>query len=216
MVEERRVGRDGQQQRQQLAHPVADRDRAVGPAHPHVHVGAPGVVALGDPAEFMPEPTVVRGIDDPLVEVAGPGVGSHRPQRQTHRADQLEQAARGAGAGLRSPRRSSRARPERISISEAISSPAADSASSVVGLAGGIDLLKAVLELQRSRIEDRELLLEPDREVGRGLESLANEVEVERQRIRRGRSRARRAGRRRGWRCGPSPPAAPEAAARSS
>ena len=48
----------------------------------------------------------------------------------------------------------------------------------LVLLAGGVDVLEAVLQLQRGRVEDRELLLEPDREVGGGLESLADEVEV--------------------------------------
>ena len=43
----------------------------------------------------------------------------------------------------------------------------------LVGLAGGVDVLEAVLELERLRVDDRELLLEADREVGRGLESLA-------------------------------------------
>ena len=36
-------------------------------------------------------------------------------------------------------------------------------------------------QLQRRRVEDRELLLEPDREIGRGLEPLASAVEIERQ-----------------------------------
>ena len=45
--------------------------------------------------------------------------------------------------------------------------------------AGRVDVLVAVLQLQRGRVEDRELLLEADREVGRGLESLASEVEIE-------------------------------------
>src|SRR6185312_13239899 len=75
-------------------------------------------------------------------------------------------------------------------------------------LRGGVEILKAVLQLERGGVEDGELLLEPDREVGGGLESLPSEVEVEGQGIRSGRSRARRGGRRRGWRCAPSPPAA--------
>ena len=52
-VEEGRVGGDGEQQRQQLPQPVADGDRPVGAAHAHVDVQAPGVVALGDVAEFV-------------------------------------------------------------------------------------------------------------------------------------------------------------------
>ncbi len=90
-VEERRVGGDGEQQRQQLAQPVADGDRPVGAADAHVDVQAPGVVALGDPAEFVAQPVVVRRVDDPLVEVVGPGVGAGRAERQPHAGDQLEQ-----------------------------------------------------------------------------------------------------------------------------
>ena len=92
-VEEGRVGGDGEQQRQQLAHPVADGDRPVGAAHPHVDVHAPGVVALRDPAEFLSQAVVVRRVDDPLVEVVGPGMGAHRAQRQAHAIDELEEAA---------------------------------------------------------------------------------------------------------------------------
>ena len=126
-VEEGRVGRGGEQQRQQLAQPVADRDRPVGAAHPHVHVQAPGVVALRDPAQFGAQPVVVGGVDDPLVEVARPGVRAHRRQRQSHPVDQLEQPQaalalrlfrRGevgprARSGSRSPRRSARPPPSR-------------------------------------------------------------------------------------------------------
>ena len=71
-------------------------------------------------------------------------------------------------------------RPERISISGAISSPAADVGEHLVVLAGRVQLLEAVLELERGRVDDRELLLEPDREVGRLLERLADALEVER------------------------------------
>jgi hypothetical protein len=42
-----------------------------------------------------------------------------------------------------------------------------------------VDVLEAMLQLQGRRIDDRELLLEADGEVGRGLESLPSEVEVE-------------------------------------
>ena len=57
-------------------------------------------------------------------------------------------------------------RPERISISDAISSPAAA-------------FLEAVLELEALRVDDRELLLDADREVGGLVEDRANALEVE-------------------------------------
>jgi len=49
----------------------------------------------------------------------------------------------------------------------------------VVGLGGLVQLLEAVLELERLGVEDRELLLDPDREVRGGLEGLVDAVEVE-------------------------------------
>ena len=49
-----------------------------------------------------------------------------------------------------------------------------------VAQAGGLHLLEAVLEVEDRRIEDRELLLDPDREVGRGLEDLTHGLEVQR------------------------------------
>ena len=58
----------------------------------------------------------------------------------------------------------------------------------LVLLAGRVDVLEAVRELERLRVEDRELLLEADREIGRGLESLPSEVEVE-GRVRRAQAR---------------------------
>ena len=121
----------------------------------------------------------MRRVDDPLVEVVGPWMGAHRSQAQSHAVDQREEPRRGARAGAATASAKVSERPERISISEAISSPAAESASTSSRLAGRVDVLEAVLELERARVEDRELLLEPDREVGRGLESLAGEVEVE-------------------------------------
>jgi hypothetical protein len=91
-------------------------------------------------------------------------MGAHCPQGQPQSADRLEQARpplalalgrlgeglRAAGADLdlggdQLPRRRFR--------------------QHLVPLAGGEDVLEAVLQLQRLRVEDRELLLEPDREV---------------------------------------------------
>ena len=177
-VEEGRVGGGGEQQRQQLAQPVADRDRPLGAADAHVHVQAPGVVALGDVAEFLAQPVVVRGVDDPLVEVVRPGMGPGRPQRQPHAGDQLEQ-----------PRPALALAHDRLG--EARGAPGADLdlggdqlaggrlGQQLVLLAGRLEVLETVRQLEADGIEDRELLLEPNREVGGGLESLAREVEID-------------------------------------
>ena len=109
-VEERRVGRDGEQGRKQLAQPVADGDGAIGPADADVDVQAPGVVSLSHPAEVVLQAAVVLGVDDPLVQVVGPGVGAGRGERQPLRLDQPEQglappalALGGLGEGLAAP-----------------------------------------------------------------------------------------------------------------
>jgi hypothetical protein len=64
-------------------------------------------------------------------------------------------------------------RPERISISEAISSPEIASARP-----GSAELLEASHHLQALGIEDRELLLQPDGEIRRGLEGRPGGVEI--------------------------------------
>ena len=102
VVEERRVCRYGEQQRQQLAQPVANGDRTVRALDPDVKVNAPGVVALRDPLQVLLQAPIMGRVDDALVAIVGPGMGSGGRQR----------------------------RPERISISVSISSPAADWARS--------------------------------------------------------------------------------------
>lgn len=116
-------------------------------------------------------------VDDPLVQVVGPRVGTGGAEGQAHAADELEQA------------RPALALPGHR-LGEALRAAGADLdlgrdqlagrrlGQQVVLLTGGVDLLEAVLQLQRGRVEDRELLLESDREIGGGLESLADEVEV--------------------------------------
>ena len=176
-VEEGRVGGDREQQRQQLAQPVADGDRPVGAAHAHVDMQAPGVVALGDVAEFVAQAVVVRGVDDRLVEVAGPGMGARGAQRKPHLGDQGEEAR--APRALALDRLGERLRAPGADLDLGVDQLAGGRVGQhLVALAGGVDVLETVRQLQRRRIEDRELLLETDREVGRGLESLASEVEI--------------------------------------
>ena len=91
VVEKGGVGGKRKERRQQLAHPVRDRDGAIGAVDPDVNVQAPGVVPLGDPAQVLLEPAVVLGVDDVLVEVVRPGVGAHRRQRQAHLVGDGEQ-----------------------------------------------------------------------------------------------------------------------------
>ena len=168
----------GQQGRQDRAHVVADRDRAVSAADPDVHVHAPGVVAPGDVAEIAFQPPVVRRVDDPLVEIVGPRVGPQRRQRDSHALREREEA--GAALLLVADR-----------LREALAAPGADLdlgvdqlsrrrlGEQVILEAALVDLLEAVLELEGVGVRQRELLLEPDREVLRGLEHLARPRHVE-------------------------------------
>ena len=161
-VEERRVRRRGEEHGQHLAHPVGDGDRAVGAADTDVDVEAPGVVALDDPAQLVAQPVVVLGVDDPLVEVVRPGMRPGRGERRVVLGRQREQPAAAValalgrvGEGLTAPG------PD---LDLGVDQLAADRRGElVVGLGGVVQLLEAVLELERLRIEDRELLLDPDR-----------------------------------------------------
>ena len=80
-VEERRVGRDRQQQRQHRAQAVAHAHRAVDVAHAHVHVQAEGVVAPRHVLEPVLDAAVVLGVDDRLLAVVGPRVRAGRAER---------------------------------------------------------------------------------------------------------------------------------------
>ena len=129
VVEKGRVGREREQWRQQLPHPIRDGDGAIGPVDADVDVQAPGVVPLGDPAQVLLEPAVVLGVDDVLVEVVGPRVGAHRApgrapaRRRSRTAAPACARCRSAASAKVSPR------PERISISVSISSPLTAGAS---------------------------------------------------------------------------------------
>ena len=178
-----------------------------------------GVVAPGHVLEPLLDPAVVLGVDDLLVAVVGPGVGAGRAERH---AVLGRRARTGAGAGRagrrsrprdprrarsgsRSRRRSARRRSRRRARGPRRRRRAAPRS-------GG--------RVRARRVEHRELLLEPDREVGRRVEGRAGAVEVgphgREALLRSGRSTARRADRPPGWRCERSPRAGPAAAPRNS
>jgi hypothetical protein len=143
-----------------------------------VDVQAPGVVALRHPAELLAQQLVVLGVDDPLLEVVGPGVGAHGGQAQPLRLGEGEESpavlalhALGLREGLAAAR---------ADLYLGVDQLAAHGIGEhLVVLARLEELLEAVLELQRRRVDDCELLLQPDREVGRLFESGADPVEVQ-------------------------------------
>jgi hypothetical protein len=177
-VEKGRVRGDGEENRQHLPEAIGDRDGAIGAPDPDVDVEAPGVVALRDPAELALEELVVRRVDDLLIEVVRPGMGSGRRERDPHRLGQLEQARAPVELAL-------------LGLGEALASPGADLDLRRDQLAGRgerelgvvaarrLQLLEAVLQLEGLGVDERELLLDPHGEVGRALEGLANPLEVE-------------------------------------
>ena len=129
-VEERRVGRDRQQHRQHRPQPVADQHRAVGALDPDVHVQRERVVAPRDVLQPLLDAAVVLGLDDVLLAVVRPRVGAGRAERDVLLGREREQPPPQLALSATAQRRGPRPRPERISISEEISSPAIDAASS--------------------------------------------------------------------------------------
>ena len=114
--------------RQHGAQAVADPHGAVGALDADVHVQRERVVAPGDVLQALLDAAVVLRVDDVLLAVVRQRVGAGRAERDAVRGGEREQpvAAVGlAGAGVLDVL----AAPERISISEEISSPAIDSAS---------------------------------------------------------------------------------------
>ena len=171
VLDERRARRERQQLGQEVTQRVVHGDRAIGPRDPHVHVQPEGVVPPDDVAEELVVPPVVRRVDDPLVLPAAP-----RMRRRAAEGDRelardrvdLPAALSHRGRDLAEPRALARSHLDlgRDQLS--------DDVRRKVGLdRRRIDVLESVRQLQRLRIEERELLLDGDGQVGPGVERLA-------------------------------------------
>ena len=140
-----------------------------------MHVQAEGVVAPDDVAEQLVVAAVVRRVDDPLVLPVGPrvrpGRGKTDPERVRERFE------------LHTPLRH-----RRRDVGERLEPPGldldlgGDQLADEVRLEHGplrrrLQLLEAVDEVERRRLEQRELLLDRNGEVGAALEPLACSVE---------------------------------------
>ena len=177
-VEEGRVGADGQQQREDRAHAVRDPDGAVGAAHADVDVQRERVVAPHDVPQLLVQAAVVLGVDDALLAVVGPRVGAGRPERDPALGGQREEAP--AQVALGGDRVGQRLAAARADLDLRRDQLAGDRrGEDRIGLRAGAQVLEARHELQRRGVEDRELLLEADGEVGRALERLAGAFEVD-------------------------------------
>ena len=167
-LDERRARGQREQLRQEVAKRVVHGDRPVGSRDPDVHVQAERVVAPHDVAEQLVVATVVRRVDDPLVLPAAPrmrpgaaepdlklacdGVQLDAPLR--HRAHRLAEGLAAAGAHL-----------------DLGSDQLTDDVRRQVGLdRRAVELLEAVGQFERIEIEQRELLLDRDGQVGAGVE----------------------------------------------
>ena len=138
-----------------------DRDRAVGAPDADVDVQAPGVVALGDPAQLLAQAGVVLGADDPLVEVARPRMRAAGGERDPEALAEREQA--GAAFALELHRLGEGLAAARADLDLGVDQLAGDRlGEQLVLLAGAAELLEAVDELEAVGVDERELLLEPD------------------------------------------------------
>src|SRR5579884_1277667 len=168
---ERRAGREGEQLGQVVAERRADAARAIRAVDPDVHVEAEAVVAPDDVAEDLVVAAVVRRVDDALLLPGAPRVRAHGgepdPERLRQRAQLLAPLA-----------------DERCGLREGVAAAGAhlglggdqladDVLLELRPLGGRLELLEAVDEVERVGIEERELLLDRDGEVGNLLEARA-------------------------------------------
>ena len=172
-VEVRRVGADAEQQREHRAQPVADAHGAVDVAHADVDVQRERVVAPRDVLQAVDDAAVVLGVDVVLLAVVGPRVGAGRAERDPARLGEREQPAAGVALAAQRVVRRPRRGPSGSRSRSEISSPAiAVGEHRVVGAGEVAQLLEARHEVERRGVEDGELLLEADGDVGRGGEEL--------------------------------------------
>ena len=176
LLDERRAGREREQLGQVAPHRVADRDRAVAALDADVDVQPEGVVAPDHVLQQLVVPPVVRRVDDPLLLPARPRVRADRAEQHAlvarervqlraalgHLRGRLAELGALAGAHLDLGR-----------------DQLADEVRLEVGAARRrLEILEAVDQLERPGVEDRELLLDREREVGSVLERVAREREL--------------------------------------
>ena len=163
---ERRVGGQREQQRQVAAHPVHQVDRGVGVGDAHVHVEREG----GLPARELPHRVVHA-----LVARAG-GHANLLPDRERMGAARRGAQARACRAAPRAPRAGPRARPstpgtflctrERSSSADLwVSAVTCDPSS---GASAGSTRSISCASDHAPRVDHHDLLLDPERVVGRG------------------------------------------------
>ena len=141
-----------------------------------MRVDPEAVVAPDDVLEDLVVAPIVRRVDDALVLPAAPGVGSGTRERDVEAVGELGQLLPARGHPLR-------CLPERGAAPGLDLDLGRDQFADevLVDLAAGrgpLELLEAVRQLERVRIEQRELLLHGDREVLPVVECLAGEPDL--------------------------------------
>ena len=170
-----RVGRQREQVGQEGAHRVAHGDRPIDAADSHVDVLAPGVVAPGDVLELVFDGAVMRRVDDALVLPRREGVGARGAQRETLLAGMgKEGAAAGDDVAGRVAERVTLGRGDLDLAREQL---AEDARAKIVGGAVAQEL-EGAGERETAGVEDLELLLEADREVGRRREAFLDLAQI--------------------------------------
>ncbi len=174
-LDERRARGEREQLGQVVRERRADADRAVGAVDADVDMEAEGVVAPDDVAEELVVAAVVRRVDDPLLLPRAPRMRSGRCQRDAERLHEL--------AELPAPLAQLRGRVrERVAAAGADLDLRRDQLADEVRLElrpprRFLQLLEAVDQVERLGVEERELLLDGDREIRHGVERLARERE---------------------------------------
>ena len=173
---ERRARREREELREPVAQRRRDPDRAVGAPDADVDVEAERVVLPDDVAEDLVVAAVVRRVDDPLVLPVRPGVRARWRRARGRAARRGRRAATRRSAIVAGTSAKLSTRPVLISTSEAISSPARCRSTGVPAAAAWTSS-KRLTRSSELGIEQRELLLDGDGEVGARVEALARVAE---------------------------------------
>ena len=172
---ERRARREREQVREERPQPVVDGDRPVGAADADVDVQPEGVVPPDDVAEQLVVAAVVRRVDDPLVLPAAPRVRPGRAERDAERPGErpelrppLPHLLRGLGEALAASGANLHLGGDQLADQVLVHRRAR---------CGRLQVLETVDERERLRVEDRELLLDGERQIGAGLVGSARRLE---------------------------------------
>ena len=155
----------------QLRSALATRMARSAPRIADVRVEAEGVVLPDDVAEELVVAPVVRRVDDPLVLPARPRVRAGGAEHEAERLDERDELV--AALGDRRRHVAKRLHAPCLDLDLRRDQLAREEPRTACPAAAAYDLLEAVDHVERVGLEERELLLDRDREVRGRLEPLA-------------------------------------------